>query len=427
MANIPNRAEYGNLSCLWGVYKSRYNGNDNTLNIAKLKYSKAFPLNSVDVCPGKVEFPDHIAEIVGRSYYCPFLESRTDARICQWVHSEQHDPQKSKPVGQTAIMMDAMGLADLITSENGIARKIKWTQNAATVSNLLWGSSELDTYFIEMIEGYGPIIALVYYLKALTRDTFLPNEFYNIMQIIPSGELVNALCSKGTRTEVQIWDGNTSNDAVTRSLASLLSLAASAGFVRPDSFPSSSPLTPSTYSKWLNERAKSSNNSFPRNWKVEKLRINQFFSSPMKINKGISYNNFIPKATDRNNGNKCACCDENVLNNARIQYGQKSKNRKLLLIGALAKSFELGKKLDLKKLSELSLSDGDFYISPDSQYETLLNVERHNVALYGCINSEEDGYLTPLINCPISAFGPIPNYVLEKINVILLNPSLYKG
>lgn len=425
MANIPNRAEYGNLSCLWGVFKSRYNGAGNIIEIAKLKHSASFNINSVDVCPGKVEFPLGIAEAVGRRYFCPFLDSRTDARVCQWVHSDEHDPQKSKPVGQTAIMLEVMGLADLISTENGISRKLKWTQVAAQVNSYSWGSAELDDYLKNMITGYGPFFALMNYLRESSTVSFRPSDLYGVLQIVPSGEPVNTICSQGTNTLIKFWDGNTSNDAVTRSTASILSLAASAGFVRPEDYPKSEKLTPSAYSRWINDRAKNSLSSFPRNWTLDREKLKQFMNATKVIKKGISYNNFIPKSTDRNTGNKCSCCEENVVNNARKQFGYKSKNRKLLLIRALEKAYQLTRKIDLRRLSDISLSDDDFYISPESQYETLLNTERHNVALYGCINREENGYIIPLIDCQINAFGPFPNGILNKIDNILTDPNLF--
>jgi hypothetical protein len=425
MSNIPNRAEYGNLSCMWGVFKSRFNGYGNTIDIAKLKYSKSYKINSVDICPGRLEFPNQIAEEVGRKYYCPFLESRSDSRVCQWVHSEDYDPQKSKPVGQTAIMLDAMGLVDLITTEGGISKKIKWTQEASRVFNYSWGSKVLDDYLVSMITGFGPIIALIYEISVLGKDSFRPNDLYGALKIIPSGELVNTSCSNGTNTIVQFWDGNTSDDAVVRTTASLLSLAASAGFVRPHGYSEFDKLTPSTYSNWINNRAKNSLNSFPRSWKIEKERIDRFMYSSKNIKKGVSYNNFIPKPTDRNTGNKCSCCGENVVNNSRIEYGPISKNRKLLLIRALEKAFLLKRKLDIRKLAQTSLGDNEFFISPESQYETLLNIERHNVSLYGCINKEEDGHLIPLINCSINAFGPFPNRILVKVDRMLEDSNIF--
>jgi hypothetical protein len=410
---------------MWGVFKSRFNGYGNTIDIAKLKYSKSYKINSVDICDGRLEFPKQIAEEVGRKYYCPFLESRSDARVCQWVHSEDHDPQKSKPVGQTAIMLDAMGLADLITTDGGISKKIKWTQEASRVFSYSWGDNDLDDYLISMIIGYGPIIALINKINVLGKDSFRPSDLYGAMKIIPSGELVNTSCSYGTSTLVQFWDGNTSDDAVVRTTASLLSLAASAGFVRAYGYPESEKMTPSAYSEWINNRAKNSLNSFPRKWKIEKEMVRQFMHASKDIKKGVSYNNFIPKPTDRNTGNKCNCCAENVVNNARKEYGPISKNRKLLLIRALEKAFQSNRKLDLRKLAQISLSDNEFFISPESQYETLLNTERHNVALYGCINKEEDGYLIPLINCSINAFGPFPDGILVKVDRLLSDSNIF--
>ena len=427
MSNIPNRAEYGNLSCLWGVFKSRFLKPGDILNISELKYSPKYGVNSVDICPGKASFQEHISSKLGRRYYCPYLENRVDPRICQWVHSATHDPQKSKPVGQAAIILESMGLADFLDSTDGRVRKIRWTKEANDVSKYHWESLQLNDYFNKSIEGYGPIISLIYNVSSLPKDSFEPNVLYDTMKIIPSGESVNTSCSRGTTTVVQTWDGNTSNDAVTRSVASLLSLAASAGFVKPDNYPTEKSLTPSTYSDWLNDRAKSSINAFPRKWNKEKVRITNFVTGPKILRKGVSYDNFIPKSTDRNRGNKCSCCDENVLNNARTQFGRKSKNRKLLLIGALNKAFQTKKALDLKRLSEISLSDNEFYISKSSQYQTLLNVERYNVSLYGCVNTLENGFLIPQIDCPISVFGPINASLASRVEALLRDASLFIG
>lgn len=425
MANIPNRAEYGNLACLWGVFKSRFTTAGDTLELSKLKHSESFDINAVDICPGRQPFPLHVVEAIGRTHYCPFLESRTDPRICQWVHSEEHDPQKSKPVGQTAIMLDILGLCDLITTESGRIRQIKWTNDAETVSHYSWGSRKLNTYFINRIKSYGPIIAVAFYLSKFSSLVFSNNALYDKLKIAPTNEPVQTVCNNGTRTIIQVWDGNTSNDAVIRSTASLLSLSASIGIIKPHDYPSSHSLTPSSYSNWLIQRAKNNLKTFPRKWVIKSQKINDFFSNSSIVHKGISYDNFIPKATDRNRGNRCQCCNDNVLNNARTQFGYKSKNRKLLLIEALTKAYESNSKVNLKRLAQVSLSDDDFYISQTTQYQTLLNIEIFNVALFGCLSILENNLLKPIVNCSVNAFNPIPSRLRHRVNELLSEPDIF--
>lgn len=428
MANLPNRAQYGNLACLWGVFKSRFTKAGNTLAPSKLKHSDSYDINAVDICPGRQTFPSHLAEEIGRTHYCPFLESRTDARVCQWVHSEKHDPQKSKPIGQAAIILDILGLCDLIVTGKGRFKQIKWTEDAEIVSHYSWGSEELNTYFIKRIGSYGPIIAIAFYLSRFSNTIFRNNELYDKLSLNPTNESVQTVCKNNTQTTIQIWDGNTSDDAVTRSTASLLSLSASLGIVKPDDYPSSYNLTPSDYSNWLIQRAKDDIKSFPTKWIIQRPKVNEFISNNPIVQKGISYDNFIPKATDRNNGNRCVCCDDsNILNNARTQFGYKTKNRKLLLIGALIKAYKNNLNVNLERLAQVSLLDSDFYISPTTQYNTLLNIERLNVSLFGCLNILEKNQLKPIVNCSIYAFGPIPLIIQNKIDQLLLEPGIFEG
>ncbi|TGC07012.1 hypothetical protein [Methanolobus halotolerans] len=426
MANIINRAEYGNLGCLWGVFKSRFTSSGDEIKPMDLKCSPEYGINPIDVCPGRQELPEHIAKHLGRTHYCPFLKTRTDERICQWVHAiGDNDSQKSKPVGQTCIAMNIFGLCDLITQSNGILKKIKWTAEAEDILNLSWGSSELNEYLTKKILSYGPVVNLIHNLHKSTSMLIRNTDLYQVLSILPTNEPVETICQNGTITRVQTWDGNTSNDAVTRSTTALLMLCASANLVKPVGYPTDYDLTPFRYSNWLTERALDNKKHFPRKWSINKSQIEQIVSNGLDLSNGITYEHFIPKATDRNLGNRCRCCKENVINNARIQFGNKSKNRKLLLIEALRKANETNTMISLSKLAEVSLQDEQFYISKDSQYETILNIERFNVALYGYINTLENDYLTPTINVLSNNAICAPSFVKLRIEELLNNDEIF--
>jgi len=416
MANLPNRTEYGHLACLWGVFKSRYTHAGDSIKLSDLKHSDSFPENAVDICAGRQPFPTHIARQIGRNYYCPFLQSRTDARMCQWVHAKNHDPQKSKPVGQTAIIMDILGLADLSTTKTGIVKKLSWTTDAELLSELelKWGDSDLNQYFEERILAFGPIVALIFYLSNIKKTTLKNSELYDKIKIIPTGEPVLVTCAKGTISCVSCWDGNISNDAAIRSTSCLLTLLATVGVVKPIGYPDSSDLNPTEYSKWIIERAKNNIKILPKQWEIEKPRVSNLISNGLTVKKGISYLNFIPKPTDRNIGNRCTCCNENVINNARRTYGTKSRNRKLLLIEALKKARKSNSMVDLKRLAEVSLQDEDFFLCKDTQYETLLNIERINIALYGFPNTINGQFLMPISDCSKDAFDGVPADLMHK-------------
>ena len=362
---------------------------------------------------------------MGREFYCPYLQSRTDKRVCEWVHAEDHDTQKSKPIGQASLMMEIMGITkNNLNESNGRLIDIEWTNKAKELSSYEWGDARLNQYFLKQILGYGPIIALINILNNYTKKEFNRNELYPYLIIQPTNDPVNFTCDCGKSNTLNIWDGNTSYDAVTRSTATLLTLLAQTGAAAPKKLKDMDILKPIEYSNWLMECAKKGEKSFPAKWVIQKNIIKIYCEKKIELINGISYVHFIPKATDRNKQNKCSSCDLNLLNKARIKFGSISQNRKLLLIAALKKALEKNKKVDLEKLTNISLHDPAFYINKDTQLDILLNVERFNISLYGCYNELEDHfYLKPKVKFNLEMFKPYPSEILSKINILLSGES----
>jgi len=345
MTNIPNRSQYGNLSCLFAVFKSRFTKVNDTLKAKDLKYSKRYKSNAVDICYGHKRFPEALIKRIGREYYCPFLKSRTDKRVCEWVHAENHDTQKSKPVGQTALMLELFNLTRNNYNENtGVLIDMKWTAKADEIFNYKWGDQELNEYFLHHLLGYGPIINLINILNTYKKKEFNRNELYPFLIIQPTNDPIRVLCDCGESYELSIWDGNTSYDAVTRSTATLLSLLAQTGSIAPKKMKNLSILNPIDYSNWLTTSTQEGQTSFPAKWVIQKDVVKQYCNNKFNLHNGISYIHFIPKATDRNKQNKCEKCNINFLNKARIKYSSISQNRKLLLIVALKMAYEKKKK-----------------------------------------------------------------------------------
>jgi len=421
MANVLNRSQYGNLSCLWGVFKANFSEVGDDLALSDLKVNNDQSNNPLEFCPGGEEFPESLSERLGRDRYCPFLKSRTDERICQWVHSKEHDPQKSKPVGQTAIALDIAGLAKLNTTKSGRTKSLTWLDNALKVNKMEWGSDELNEYFINNILGYGPILGLSYYLNERDTPKVKSSDIKSNLMIKPTNDIVEVMCENGTKTIVETWDGNTSPDASARTTSALLSLASSVGLVKPKGFSLNNDLlNPTNVSNWLNERAKNGKRTFPRTYYIENENVAKVLNGGIEVERGINYKNFIPKPSDRNKGNRCECCKANVINMARKDYGNISRNRKMLLIEGLRKAANNDSLLDLKILSDRSCDYDSFYFNEDSQYNTLLNIERLNIIFYGFPNTVIGGHkLKPLIKAKENAFGEPPAFVKIKIDEIL--------
>jgi len=454
MAKILNRSQYGNLSCLWGVFKANFTKVDDELRPNSLKVKSDFSNNPLDYCSGGEYFSDALSKKIEREKYCPFLEAKTDNRICQWVHSENHDPQKSKPVGQAAIALNIAGLVNLNTTANGRTQSIIWTENAEKFNKMEWPSKEASNYLVKQILGYGPILGLAYYLNNISSREIKTTDIKSELMVKPTNEVVPVNCDQGTTTQVKSWDGNTSSDASSRTTSALLSLGSSVGLVTPKGFlesqleldkeenqtcfenfigndkePSETKekqddipkkLLPFFLSEWLIQRAKKGKTNFPRTYYIEKEFVSELLQSDLQVKKGINFDNFVPAATDRNKGNKCECCDENVVNNARKEYGPISRNRKMLLIEGLRKASNLNKLLDLKKLAETSSKYSDFHIKKDNQLNVLINIERYNVIFYGFPNQLIDkNKLKPLVKADKGAFGEAPEGIKTKIEKIL--------
>lgn len=432
MANVINRAQYGNLSCLWAIYKSRFTSAGDSIPISNLKVSSSYGRNPYNVCEGaslaarQNPLPKGIAKFLGRDEYCPFLESRTDGRACQWVHSSDvYDSQKSKPAGQAAIALEIVGLGEIEMTSSGRAQSLRWTHAAHNLSTLSWGSSKVDEYLAENALFYGPLLGLAFRLLENAQSSVSSSDVRQDMMIRPSGDVVETKCSNGTVTEVGIWDGNTSSDAASRTTSALLSLSASVGLTRPSGFPASCALEPSAVARWYNTRAVEGNTSFPRKYYVQIGFLDNLFRSKPLVKRGIHYIHFVPKPTDRNKGNRCSCCKENVVNNARSQYGEISMNRRYLLLQALGRASDKDSMLNLEKLAKESVRHDGFYFDTSDHLKTLLNVERENAVFYGFPNRVVDTYLLePLVRAESGSFGNPPSAVQHTVDKIL-SANLY--
>ena len=381
MANIPNRAVYGFLGCLKGVVDSRYVAANQELSLSELKHDDNKPKNAIDSCPGGVPFPAVVAQHLSRERHCHFLDSSTDSRMCEWVHSITNDPQKSKPVGQCAIILEGLGLVDLQRSSNGNIRKLKWNSNADNIVKNHWGSSKLDNFLCKQLLEYGPVLGTVFFGNAYSKkNLFSKSSITPHINFPITNETVSFKCYCGTRYDNFILpDGNTSSDAASRSTTTLLCLAASTGLIFPKdsdyySQANNREITNHFPSYFYNWYISNSKRKCPSNWIVNIERVNELLHSgeKYKFSRGISYSNLIPKSTDRNLTSKCSNCNTNLVNYSKKIFGDQVINRRYLLLESLRVAYDHGKKLSLKQLSIASLRHNEFFINECSQLDALI-------------------------------------------------------
>ncbi len=425
MANIPNRPLYGLLGCMKAVVDSRFNGVNNEVKLKDLKHSLDFKINAIDICPESVRFHKIVISKIKREKYCPLLDTNTDTRMCEWVHAIDNDPQKSKPVGQVAIILEALNLAILNHTHSGRVISVKWTKNAETVKKLSWDNPLLNKLLCKLLLEYGPIWGIAYYGSFVAlNENFVRNDILQYINIPFSKQMVKINCNCKSN-DVILPNGNTSSDAASRSTSALLHLSASAGLVYPDDYnyrineAKIDDSYPSYYYKWFfkNPKRKSA-----QKWKINKEYLEKIMRD-LKFKRGISYDNLIPKATDRNRTNLCNTCGKNLMNLAKKEYGEIVKNRRYLLFEALRIAFDNNKKISLKKLVDLSKVNDRFAVNKKEHYYGLkLDIQLAN--LTGFWISIKDDYICPNIGADENAFDPIPKKIRNMAQKIISSKGI---
>ena len=434
MANLPNRPQYGNISCIFAIFKSRYVKNG-IFTPGSLKFDGTHPSNAIDICPGS----NPLHSVLGskytptRNYVCPHFKSTSGAllSVCQMVHSEKYDGQNSRPVGSAVIMLEALGLSQEVNLGEFPSRKNqKWTNFAYACSKFNWGDPVLTSLLQGKLSTYGPLIHLAMELKKRNNSSITRVLAKVIFTIVSSNDSVDVICPGGTKHSMSMNDGNTSADTPSRNTTTLMYLAMALGLVSTSTFSASGEPTDIVgVSNWLNNNPKM---TAPKKFDVNMVRVNQLLSNPTLSN-AIYCKYFTTKGTHRNSGLACTCgCgSKNLYNNAKKKYDGISRQRKLLLCEALAQAKRRGKKLDLNTLSKLSETNQKFALKTSTHLNELTNVELHNVSLFGAIHSIDNNLITPEISIPANTFGHLDSKyidagIMTDINTILSAPGLFK-
>ncbi|RFT16370.1 MAG: hypothetical protein OP8BY_1548 [Candidatus Saccharicenans subterraneus] len=431
MANVPNRAIYGLLGCLKGIIDSRFTRIGDIIEINELKHDNQKNVNPIDVCPGGTPFHPLIAKQIGRNKFCPFLESPTDTRMCEWVHSVDNDPQKSKPIGQCAIILEALGLVTLDRTKFGNILKLKWEMDSLIIRDNSWGSEELDNFFINRLLEYGPVFYTALLALQHSKDgIFYRSDLIPQMSFPLNNDLISFRCLCGNPINNFILpEGNTSFDAVSRQTTALLCLTASSGLIFPfditykiNSDPRISDHYPSYFYNWYLKNPK---RKCPEKWCVNIDNIKSILAKRPKIKRTISYPNLIPKSTDRNMTNRCSRCNKNIVNLSKIFFGDKIRNRRYLLLESCRLAFDNSCAVSLTKLYEISSKYEDFYINKHTHLRALIS-DIQVVNLCGLFVNIDHSNLkvTPLLGAEPDAFDPVPYKIRRQANEIILQKDI---
>lgn len=436
MANLPNRPQYGNISCIFAVFKSRFIRNGN-FTASSLKFDGTSSTNALNFCPGAVALPPLLgsAYTPARTNRCPHFKNQGSSLMsgCQMVHSVQYDGQKGRPVGSTVVMLEALGLSEEVDGTDYPSRGLqRWTTLATTCSGYNWGDRPLTSLLETQLRSYGPLLHLANELRKAGRDQITRVQAQNFFQLRNSTDFVSVTCPNGTSTQMAMADGNTTPDTASRNTTTMMRLAMALGMVSTPRFDASgNPPDLVGVSTWLNNnpglKAASS-------YTVDLAVVNQILNNPT-LRGAIHCKHFTTKGTHRNSGAGCTCgCGtKNLMNTNKSEYDPISRQRKLLLCKALGEAKDRNLSLDINRLASLTSADRKFSINDATHLNELMNVDLHNVSLYGAIHSytNSSNLITPMVNIPLDAFGMLDAAYIDPaingdITAILSDPSLFQ-
>ena len=436
MANLPNRAQYGNISCIFAVFKSRF-APGGIFTISSLKFDETSRTNALNFCPGAVPLPPALgtAYTPARTQRCPhFKNTGSSLRSgCQMVHSLSYDGQKGRPVGSTAVMLEALGLSEEVHGAEFPTRgDQRWTAFATTCFAYNWGDAGLTSLLETQLKSYGPLLHLANELRKAGRTQITRSQAQDIFELKNSTDVVSVTCSNGSSTQMAMADGNTTPDTASRNTTTMMRLAMALGMVSTPKFVASGNTQDLVgVSTWLNNNP---GLKAARRYDVDLTRVNQILNNPT-LQGAIHCKHFTTKGTHRNRGVGCTCgCGtKNLMDTNKSTYDPISRQRKLLICEALREASDRGQRLDLNRLASLTNTNQKFSINSTTHLNELMNVDLHNVSLYGAIHSFDNStnLLTPQVNIPADAFGTldaayIDPAIMGDISSVLSDPNLFQ-
>lgn len=436
MPNLPNRPQYGNISCIFAVFRSRFTPNG-TFTASSLKFDGTSSTNALNFCPGAVALRPVLgsAYTPARTNQCPHFKNTGSSLMsgCQMVHSVQYDGQKGRPVGSTVVMLEALGLSEEVDGTDYPSRGLqRWTTLATTCFGYSWGDASLTSLLETQLSSYGPLLHLANELRKAGRNQITRAQAQNFFQLRNSTDFVPVTCSNGTSTQMAMADGNTTPDTASRNTTTMMRLAMALGMVSTRSFDASGNTSDLVgVSTWLNNNP---GLKAARSYTVDLAVVNQILNNPTLLG-AIHCKHFTTKGTHRNSGAGCTCgCGtRNLMNINKRVYDPISRQRKLLLCEALREARVRNLRLDITRLASLTSTNPNFSINGATHLNVLMNVDLHNVSLYGAIHSYEDSpnLITPMVNIPLDAFGMLDAAYIDPaingdITTILSDPRLFQ-
>ena len=83
--------------------------------------------------------------------------------------------------------------------------------------------------------------------------------------------------------------------------------------------------------------------------------------------------------------------------------------------------------LNINLLNYVSLKDPDFFISKETQLQTLREIELQNISLYGAVNEKlDDNLVKPINKFNMETFNPFPSDIIEKVKSLIGSENIFE-
>jgi hypothetical protein len=418
MPNLINRDPPGRLSCVHAFLRSLwYRFDGDSFTGIKAKHVVGAQQNPIEYCKCAREYSRGTILVTGNRRYCPFLRAGSSKSCCYLVNSNLLDSQKSKAVGEAIQALEALGLCSRKLGALDRLEYAKLTESGIEIAKLDFFEQSAKQYYVNEIVNYGPAVGFLHVLDMLEKSEVKHSEISKHMGRPNNNDEVTL--SNGC--ELVLNDGDT-KDAKTRTAGALQAWLTYAGYVRP-TFKESSDSIIEADSYFCDRKNRL---GYDRVFQDRK-RIVGFFDNRPLVRRPLSYNSYIKGLGAAREYSQRSDSGVQTENLALKEFGQKVKDRRLLLMFSYSLASAKSKAINLRKLAISSNFDNSpFVVDADTHEKVLVDSEVSFLTIAGApflrskrdyevihprVNVEcdrlkkENPFLTPLMEKIVSSQG----------------------
>jgi hypothetical protein len=363
MPSLINRNPPGRLSCVHAFLRSLlYRFGTQAFTGVEAKHKVEGSHNPIEYCTCSREYMQQTALVIGDRKYCPFLRAGSSKSYCYLVNSDLLDTQKSKAVGAAIQALEALGLCKRTLNSLKRLRYASLTDAGMDIASRGFFEPKTRAYYQSELLNYGPMIGLLHLLDTAQKFEIKHSEISKHMGRPNNYDKVTL----STGDDVTLNDGDT-RDPRTRTTGALQAWLTYAGYIRPQFQEFSDPFS-ETDEYYCSQKNKLGYSKIF----VDRDKINRFFESKPFIKRPLSYDFYIKGIGTAREYSQRSLSGRQLENLALKEFGQKVKDRRLLLMYSYSVASNRNRGLNVERLAELSNFKGSPFVVDQSTHEKVL-------------------------------------------------------